>query len=72
MMYDNVLTQLYGEERESAIRVMDDDQAFDRWLEDYQRKQALNASAASSPGGGQKRVDKKDFLKKRTYGTGAT
>ena len=39
MLYNDVLTELYGEDREDAMRHIEDDNAFDAWLKRYSAKQ---------------------------------
>jgi hypothetical protein len=69
MTYNNVMTNLMSEDRAAAMRVMHDDAAFDKWMEDFDRKrQSDSTSAPDKPG--RVRVSKEEFLAKMggTYG----
>lgn len=41
-----MLNNLFGEERQEAVKVMDDDAAFDRWLVEFERQKANEAAEA--------------------------
>jgi hypothetical protein len=51
-----VLNNLFGEDRQEAVKVMDDDASFDRWLVEFERRKANEAAEAKrrqrNPGGG--------------------
>lgn len=68
MTYHSVMTNLIGQDREDAKRVIDDDEAFDAWLDDYERKKAREMAQVGKPGGGKTpgrtSVGKEDFLKR--------
>lgn len=48
-LYNNITTNLIGEDRDEAIAAMANDADFDRWLVRYERK---NASKSRKSGGG--------------------
>lgn len=66
--YYNVINNLYGKDRDEAIRAIDDDDAFDRWEKSYSRKQAMEAAGK----GDKAPVTKEGFVKKlgREFGPG--
>jgi hypothetical protein len=78
MTYNNVLTQLMGEDRTDAITVIEDDVAFDSWMKDFERKRALQEAAlrqgpgkAGKPAGkGRVKVSKEEFLERMGGGHG--
>jgi anti-sigma-K factor RskA len=43
MLYANVIGELFGEDREEAMAVIDDDTAFDRWMKRWDQKQRMQA-----------------------------
>lgn len=43
-LYYGVLNNLFGDERAEAVKVMDDDAAFDRWLLELERERESQAA----------------------------
>jgi hypothetical protein len=41
-----VLNNLFGEDRQEAVKVLDDDASFDRWLAEFERQKANEAAEA--------------------------
>jgi hypothetical protein len=72
-LYHGVMNNLLGEDRAKALKVIDDDEAFDRWLAEYHAKQ--EAPQPGSPGvpptsPGMKRIGQQAYLDRfaKTYG----
>jgi hypothetical protein len=59
MLYSNVTGELIGEDREAALAVIDDDEAFDRWLRKYDQNQRPKNKLK-----GNTSVDQQTFLEK--------
>lgn len=55
-LYNNVFTELWGDDKEDAMRVVDDDEQFDRWLKRYNNKHKSKHSK------GKASVSKEEFL----------
>jgi hypothetical protein len=49
-LYSSIRETLHGAERQEALEVIDDDDAFDRWLEGFERKRELESTARASGG----------------------
>lgn len=71
------MTNLMGEDRADALSAMHDDQEFDRWQEEYERKRArMEANMGKQQaGGGSKKpgrvsVSKEEFLKRMETANG--
>lgn len=56
------MTELWGEDKHNAMRVIDDDAQFDLWLKKYNEKSSTT-STKSKKG----KIDKEEFLN-RTQG----
>lgn len=65
MTYCNVYTNMVGEDRAEALRVIEDDEKFDRWLQDFDRKQQMRSTRQDTTSGRKKRpanISKEEFL----------
>ena len=60
MIYANCYSNLHGEDRVRAIAAMQDDEEFDRWMEDFERRQA--EMSKPTPKGGKVAVSKDDYF----------
>jgi hypothetical protein len=49
-LYGSVRNNLFGEDKQDALTVIDDDDAFDRWMEEFERRQQLESAARASVG----------------------
>jgi len=64
-LYHGILTNLYGEDRDDALAVIDDDVAFDRWLANYNMKQAqASKTKPGSKRGGGSRISADEYEKR--------
>lgn len=70
-LYANILANLFGEDREEAVVVMDNDAKFDKWLLDYQAKKQREASKANK-GGNKRNVSQEEYLAKHAKVYGGT
>ena len=62
MTYNDVMTEMIGEDRDEAMRYMDDDIQFDAWLSRYAAKQkSRNTNKRGTP------ISKEEFFQ-RTQG----
>lgn len=59
LLYANITQELTGKDRDDALRVIDDDDAFDRWLKRFQQSQG---QAARTPG--KQVIDNETYLAK--------
>lgn len=65
-LYNNVHKNLMGDDREEAMAVIEDDEKFDRWLQDYDEQQKRKAK---NPATGGKRLNKEETARRaRTIG----
>lgn len=63
MVYNSYLTNITGADRAEMLKVIDDDDAFDRWREQFDRKMSAPPKSA-----GRVSMSKEDFInKKGTY-----
>jgi hypothetical protein len=75
-LYHGVLANLYGDDREEAVAVMDNDNKFDKWLIAFERKQktsstppaATPARSRSKSRGKKVPIDKDKYLAAKTHG----
>lgn len=66
MIYNGIMSNLFGKDREEAMAVIDDDEKFDKWREDFDRRKQAEASA--SPGKpGRVPIDKETYLAKAEW-----
>lgn len=49
-LYSSIRSNLHGAERQEALEIIDDDDAFDRWLEGFERKWELESAGRASGG----------------------
>lgn len=61
--YYDVRANLWGEDRDEAVKAMEDDDKFDRWMAEYDRKQKLKSAAAKSGSKGGTRISQADYLR---------
>jgi hypothetical protein len=67
-LYYGVLNNLFGEERQAAVAVIDDDAAFDRWLVEFERQKANQAAeAARRQNGGQNNKPRMKVMSKERF-----
>lgn len=59
-LYSDVLTELYGEDRDDAMRYIEDDMAFDAWLKRYSIKN--RTKNRTSGRGGHVSVSKEQYF----------
>ena len=62
-VYSDVTSELYGEDKEEAMKVIDDDQQFDAWLKKFADKQKKGSH--EKPKG--KSVDKEAFMNRKAH-----
>lgn len=62
-LYYDITTELFGEDKQEALKVIDDDARFDQWLKSYNDKNNKPTKKKTSGVA----VDKETFLK-RTQG----
>lgn len=66
-LYHDVLANLYGEDRQDAVKAMENDAAFDRWLITFESKRAQmdqQASGKRTASSGSKAMSKDDYIKR--------
>lgn len=62
-LYHSVLTNLYGKDRHEALATLEDDEKFDRWLSDFERKSQAAHQASERGKGGGEQVSRAQYLK---------
>lgn len=67
--YNNVLTNISGKDRQQMLKVWEDDEAFDLWLEAFSNKMS-NDSGGGSQGSGHVRISSDEYLSRyaKVYG----
>lgn len=60
--YNDVTTELLSEDREEALRYIDNDQEFDAWLKRYAAQKKREGAKGKKPKG--KVVSKEDYMKR--------
>lgn len=60
-----MLTNLYGKDREDAVAVIDDDNRFDRWLNEYETKKnmEINQMEGGSSSAGKHKMSGESYIK---------
>jgi hypothetical protein len=61
-LYASLLSNLYGEERDEMVAVMDNDDAFDRWLVTFDAKRRKEMGGGKSKG--QHSISNDEYLAK--------
>lgn len=66
-LYHNLMTNLYGDDQEAMLAVINDDTKFDKWLRDFSDKRKREAGGKNS---GKKSISNEEYLAKYapTYG----
>jgi len=65
MLYNDIFQEMFGEDKEEALNVIDNDEAFDAWLKRYSLKMKNLHKNTHTKG---KKVDKDTYFS-RTKGT---
>lgn len=60
-VYHGVMQNVIGEDREAAVAAMDNDEDFDRWMQEYQR--SMQEKLRNKPGSkGGRRLTNEQYL----------